>query len=559
MTRYATHVSRRATPQSEKADARQVKNSAGGHSFAVSKWQRLTRFLILGSEGGSYYASERKLTRENATCIQECLDEDGTRAVAEIVEISDSGRAPKNEPAILALAFAAAHSDVETRREALKNLSKVCRIGTHLFQFVASVQELRGGGRALRKAIAAWYLERRPENLAYQVVKYRQRKIGDQSWSHRDVIRKFGRTYLHSADGATEAVIRYAVHGLDGLGDRTVERKSFKGKWNYGAVSGLPSIVGGFEALQQAEHWKDAAKLIREHGLTHEMVPTQFKNEVGIWDALLERMPMGAMVRNLAKMSAVGLLSPLSDAAKVVAARLADADAIRKSRMHPLGFLSALKVYESGHGVRGNLTWAPVPQVIDATEGAYYLAFPNIEPTGKNIVLALDVSDSMTWSTIAGVPGVTPRVGSACMAMATARTEENYQFLAFSGGGYFGAVQPMNITKRDRLESVIGKIDSTPACGTDCSLPMIWALENKVKVDVFQVYTDNETWAGNIHPHQALTKYRRAINPDARLIVVGMVSNGFTIADPSDPGMLDVVGFDTAAPGIMADFSRGGL
>jgi 60 kDa SS-A/Ro ribonucleoprotein len=41
----------------------------------------------------------------------------------------------------------------------------------------------------------------------------------------------------------------------------------------------------------------------------------------------------------------------------------------------------------------------------------------------------------------------------------------------------------------------------------------------------------------------------------AKLIVVGMVSNGFSIADPADAGMLDVVGFDTAAPAFMADFA----
>jgi 60 kDa SS-A/Ro ribonucleoprotein len=35
-----------------------------------------------------------------------------------------------------------------------------------------------------------------------------------------------------------------------------------------------------------------------------------------------------------------------------------------------------------------------------------------------------------------------------------------------------------------------------------------------------------------------------------------MVSNGFTIADPNDSGMLDVVGFDTATPSIIADFAN---
>jgi 60 kDa SS-A/Ro ribonucleoprotein len=38
-----------------------------------------------------------------------------------------------------------------------------------------------------------------------------------------------------------------------------------------------------------------------------------------------------------------------------------------------------------------------------------------------------------------------------------------------------------------------------------------------------------------------------------------MVANEFSIADPDDPGMLDVVGFDTATPQLVSDFAREGL
>jgi 60 kDa SS-A/Ro ribonucleoprotein len=74
-------------------------------------------------------------------------------------------------------------------------------------------------------------------------------------------------------------------------------------------------------------------------------------------------------------------------------------------------------------------------------------------------------------------------------------------------------------------------------------------------VDTFVVYTDNETWAGNIHPAQALRAYRERMGIAAKLVVVAMVSNGFTIADPDDAGMLDVVGFDTATPQVISDFT----
>ena len=150
-----------------------------------TSWTRLRRFLILGSEGGSYYAGEWKLTRENAQAVEQCLAADGARAVAEIVAISEGGRAPKNDPALFALAMAAGHGDEATRRAALEALPRVCRTSTHLFQFATFVEGFRGWGRSLRRAVGGWYAGRSPEALAYQAVKYRQR----EGMTHRDLLR----------------------------------------------------------------------------------------------------------------------------------------------------------------------------------------------------------------------------------------------------------------------------------------------------------------------------------------------------------------------------------
>jgi hypothetical protein len=89
---------------------------------------------------------------------------------------------------------------------------------------------------------------------------------------------------------------------------------------------------------------------------------------------------------------------------------------------------------------------------------------------------------------------------------------------------------------------------------TDCAQPMLWATRNHVEADAFVVYTDNETWAGDVQPVEALWQYRERMGIPAKLVVVGMASTGFSIADPNDAGMLDVVGFDTAAPNAIADF-----
>jgi 60 kDa SS-A/Ro ribonucleoprotein len=274
-------------------------------------------------------------------------------------------------------------------------------------------------------------------------------------------------------------------------------------------------------------------------------------------------MPMEAMVRNLAKMTVVGLLAPMSEATRTVVAEFGDVQRLRASRMHPIKLLAALKTYEQGKGERGKLTWSPVPQVVDALDGAFYTAFGNVEPTGKRWLLALDVSGSMVGSMIAGIPGLTAQVGTAAMALVTAAVEPQHTMVAFSaasggfggmhGGGESGLTR-VNISPRQRLDDVIKTMQAIPMGGTDCALPMKWALKHKVEADVFVVYTDSETWAGTPHPAQALRLYRDKMDIPARMIVVGMTSNGFSIADPNDAGMMDVVGFDPAVPQLMSDF-----
>jgi 60 kDa SS-A/Ro ribonucleoprotein len=102
---YAKLFNRRVTPQSQAIPgSTQVRNSAGGFSWEVDDWTRLDRFLILGAEGGTYYISERELVKQNHDALVRCIKADGVRAVNRIVEISDSGRAPKNDPAIFAMA-----------------------------------------------------------------------------------------------------------------------------------------------------------------------------------------------------------------------------------------------------------------------------------------------------------------------------------------------------------------------------------------------------------------------------------------------------------------------
>ena len=523
-----------------------VPNSAGGHAYPVDNMTRLRRFLILGSEGGSYYANERKLTLENAAAVKWCIEDDGAKAVYEIAYISRHGRAPRVGPPLFALAMAATYGHLGTRELAFGYLSQMARTGSHLQMFIDYIGTMRGWGRGLRRAVGEWYTQRPVKQAVYQTVKYRQR----YNWTHRDLLRKAhpkNPEYL----GLWNELFAWITHGTLPEDTETL------------------GLIYAYEQAKTADP-KALAALIRAHDMTWEMMPSEQLDKPEVWEALAERMPLTALVRNLATLTRVGTIAPMKSA--WVCERL---NAIGNARtedfghIHPINVLSALLTYRNGKSVRGSNTWTPVPQVVDALDKAFDQSFAAAPQTNQRFYLGIDVSGSMGSGEVAGVPGLTPRMAAAAMAMAIARREPNYYIAGFANGsdpshrdGFRipsmrggATMAPLSITATDSLADAVHKTQGLDFGGTDCALPMLDALEKKIPVDCFVILTDSETWAGRIHPAEALRKYRQEMGIPAKLVVVAMVANEFTIADPQDAGMPDVVGFDSAAPALIADFA----
>lgn len=531
LTTFAT----RRTPQSRAADPRQVRNNAGGHTFQLTPEQRLRRFLTLGVDGGTYYVNARDLTADNAGAVLDLARDDHDLLVSTIVDVSTRGAAPRPGPALFALATAASYGDPTQRAAALDALPRVARTGTHLFAFAQYVQQFRGWGRALRRGVASWYTSKDADALAYQVVKYRQR----EGWSHRDLLRL---SHPVSVDPATRAVFEWATSGA--TGDDT------------------PRLIDGFLAAQAPG--ADVPALVREHRLTWEMLPDTALNDARVWDALLDvGVPQTALMRQLPRLTRLGMLPQMGGRTSEVAAQLVDPERLRRARVHPVNVLVAQRTYAAGQSVRGDSWWKPTRVIVDALDAAFYAAFGTVEPAGKRTMIGLDVSGSMC-APIAGMP-LSCRDASAALALVQLATEPESAVYCFtSGPGAYGrgwrreaAITPLAISPRQRLDDAIRAVSGLPFGGTDCALPMRFAIDNGLDVDTFIVYTDNETWAGDEHPHQALRRYRETTGIPARLVVAGMAATDFTIADPTDPGMLDVAGFDSAVPNLIAEFSRG--
>ncbi|GMS95388.1 hypothetical protein PENTCL1PPCAC_17563, partial [Pristionchus entomophagus] len=597
----------------------QIENSAGGFVFGVSDVTRIRRFLILGVDGGSYYSSEKEMTLDNVNALKDIIHRGKADLILnEMTEISLAGRNAKQDPMMMALALCARYrvSDLSKKAEsktgqiyqdylkamhkdAMRLVNEVCRIPTHLFSFVKfcemvsgdekvkTKEEIKkekeakkekkesrdtdvemeeekkeeekkkstGWGRLMRKVIEGWYTSRTPEQLAMHLTKYGHR----EGWSHRDLFRLCHPIAPKGENSLVyEQIFHYAVKG--GLNERkrrlpldSDEAKAAKVKYTEEHMkreeeSKALALIDKFLSLTKETPDDEVAKAIKEIGLVREHIPTEKLNSVEVWEALVEKMPMTAMIRNLAKMQTIGLLK--GENLVKVANQVKDKESLKKARVHPIQLLLAKTVYDQGRGEKGKLTWEPEKEISASLEAGFYNAFSNVPATQKRFCLAFDVSGSMGCQ-ISGTC-ISARQASAAIGLNLLKVEKDVECV-----GFCDELVKLPYNGDWTLEKVSRHMDTLRFGSTDCALPMVWAAKEKKEFDVFIVFTDCETYYGDIHPFQALQNYRESSGINARLIVCGMTATNFTIADPTDAGMMDVVGFDSAVPELIANFVQG--
>jgi 60 kDa SS-A/Ro ribonucleoprotein len=392
-----SNISLLTTPQNEQADPRQVKNSAGGFVFTVDEMQRLRRFLVLGTEGGTYYIGERELTKQNASSSSTWLH------AGAWTSSTRSSRSPtvavRRKTTRLCSRWRPSRLSVTRRRRtaAYQALTKVARIGTHLFQFLRYVPSSTGwrAGSAAR---------------CQRLVPHGRRRSRPPSRSRSTASVRAGRTAMCSARrtptqrpeplaGARRAL---RVDGRQGGQQRAPAEDRSRRTWRR-----WPNTPA------------ETAHLVREFGLTWEMLQTEHLNEKVVWEALLESDKVGitALIRQLPRLTNLGLLDDLhlAEQGDQPADRHRAAPEGARPPDQPPGGAADLRGWSRSE--RSSHTWTPVSKVVDALDAAFYAAFDAIVPSGTRHLMALDVSGSM-GNPVNGLP-LTCREASGAMAMVT--------------------------------------------------------------------------------------------------------------------------------------------
>lgn len=511
------------TPQWEQDDPTQVQNSAGGYVYALSPEKAFERFLILGTEGGTYYAKERDLTKQAMALVAQCVQDLDVETYFGLVEEA-ARTAPKRTWALYALAEALISGTPAHKARVPHAAKNVVQTGTDLFELASYVRGRRGWGETVRHTFDAFLAEMDVQKLALWSVKYRERF----GYTWRDLLR-----LQHTKPDSLE---RQGVFQF----------MNGKLRASESSISDLnvPDVIIGYLMVQGLAAEDEIISLVGQYHLPWEALTDEQRTDL-VWKACLPNIGDRAVLRNMASFTRRGL-----DQDYVFRQNVTDR-INRSSKLHPINVLDALKTYGSGGAVgrsRGG-TYVPNSRWQEALEDALDHSWVDgVTKTGQRVMIGVDVSGSM-GAPAGGSAVLTCAEVAGALSLAFVKAEEEVGVFAFNEG-----LQHLPFTRKTAYADVMKRISHINYGGTDCSLPMLYAMQQKVKVDTFISITDSETWAGSVQPMEALRQYRQASGIHAKMAVIGLTSNGFSIADPRDRATMDFVGFSSDLPKAIEKF-----
>lgn len=562
--------SKKGTPQTAPVKGREsemIQNDAGGYGFRIPELDKIRMFLIAGVVEGTYYVSAKDNFADVMETVTLMVAEGKATALLNLIEEVNTQVGDKPAPAIrkreslwmLAVIKHLTNDSTVTRHfyDIIRRKNVVSTL-SQLMELLSNLSSLDGKAKissGFKSAIQDFFISGEGDVdrwLAYQFTKYRNRS----GVTARDVLR-----LAHvKPDNDVQDVIFWWVADNGKTDHDTVlaSLATFDGE----AIE----YIRGFELLQTLEKSRAVADLILEHGFTWEMIPSQHVNDDAVLMALLGMnikgevvskytMPMTALIRNIPRFASQGMFKNhafLSRFETLLTGENAQQTMVH-ARLHPVRVAMALKAYGSGRS--RNLTFNVDSRVTAILWEAFKLSFGAVQSHGKRVYHAVDISGSM-WSDVQGASMFTCAEASALILNVALQTEplSNMYTLAFTT-----VPKPMEINKGMSWNDVESLMDdlSWKMGGTDCSQPMLDALEKDIDVDAFVIYTDNETYAGSMHPYEALELYRQSkpSRKDAKLVVWAMQYARATIIDTEDSTrQMQVSGFDATAVDVVAQF-----
>jgi 60 kDa SS-A/Ro ribonucleoprotein len=508
----------------------ETRNEAGGLAYALAPRHALAQLAATGCFNGTFYASADEQLATVMTLIDQIAD---NTFLAKLAVYSRERAMMKDMP--VALLVALSKRDPALFRKAFDRVVDNGRTLRTLVQFVRSGQFGRKSlSYALQRAVQRWLNSASIEKLL-------SASIGTNP-SLRDVLRLARPTPKDNA--------RRALFGW--LTDKPVE------KWAPAVEADLPEEVMALAAFRKAES-AEAQVLILGNMYARWDLLADTAQGPAVWAAIARKMGPQALRMNLNTLARHGVIGGAGngDMTDYVAARLSDADEIRRSRQFPYQFLAA---YMN--------VGAEVPHKIKAAlHKASEIACGNVPELPGPVVIGLDVSGSMA-SPVTGNRGrgATSKMRcvdvAALFAAAILRRNPESVVIPFDTSAYEAKIDP-----GDTVLSLAERLARYGGGGTNCSLPLAAAnsryAERKFAGCV--LVSDQESWVGTgrAGATAVVTEWQEFVRNQVRLHGRGFAGPKLVCIDlqpytttqaPERSDILNVGGFSDAVFSVVASF-----
>lgn len=524
MSNFTRGINRLGNPSINQQLPGQVRNDAGGFVYKMSDMDRLMQFLILGTTNSHYVDSETMLVR-NIADVYDIAFREPNKTLDTIAEVNLRGNSQKHSALILAAAMLLFHPDGAIRHKAKNTLIPLIRTGYHALTYLNYINALRnfekeagrnvGFGRAKTGVLKSFIENQSSRSLVLLRIKYHNR-----DGRRLEDIFNFAHPNLKKVGREEELIGRWIMDNLDEKTELALQWLADEGS------EPIRQIIAWAKINNSEITTAEAAKLIRNHQLPREAVPTHLLKSVEVWQALLPSMPIHALIRNLSVMINNGTADVELD---TIMERLSDIQALKRQRVIPMDILKAWGV------LKGNPK-AMQHSITAQLEQTFFDLLKIQDKVNANVLVAVDVSGSMgiflNDSNRGGIKAIQAATG---MAFAFQSAFTNVDIIGFDYSLH-------DIHNKRTLDEDSAWHDW--GGGTAPSLITSWMKNQPVNYDAVIFITDNDAWIGQ-HAQAEMQKYRAVRNLNTVMMVNATASQGYSLADSTDPLSLDMPGFNS--------------
>ena len=499
-------------------------------AYALPPKHALAQIAATGCFAGTFYTS----ASQQLDTVRALVDQvDDNQYLAKLAVYARQRAMMKDMPAALLVILS--KRDPRLAHQVFDRVVDNGRVLRTTLQMIRSGQfGRRGLSSSLQRAFQRWLNRASVEKLL-------SASIGHDP-SLRDVLRLARPTPQDNA--------RRALFGW--LTDKPVD------KWAPATVADLPAEIHALNAYRAAANADEQVKLVGDLRARWDLLADTAKNSQ-VWAAIARKMGPQALRMNLNTLVRQGVFAGTDGAAlaQYVAARLADADEIRRSRQFPYQFLTAYLAADKS-----------VPQPVkSALHQAAEIACGNVPQLPGPVVIGVDVSGSMQMP-VTGARGRGATTKTRCVdvaalfAAAIWRRNPDSVVIPFDDRTHDVRLDP-----EDTILSLAERLARYGGGGTNCALPLQKAVRTmpRQKFIGCVLVSDQESWIGRgRHGSTAvMTAWREFVKhqvplhgPDfigPRLVCIDLQPYTTTQA-PDRSDILNIGGFSDAVFDVVAAF-----